>query len=346
MRYKGQTTYQHADNDKPAQKMARGVLLTNLGTPDEATPKALRRYLKEFLSDPRVVELPRLLWWCILHFFILPFRPRKSAKLYQQVWTEQGSPLLTISQSQAKLLQQQVDQHFGQGDIFVAVGMRYGNPSIADALEQLTQRNVRNITVLPLFPQYCAATTGATFDAIAKALTQYRWVPELKFINDYHQHKSYIRALCNSIKQHIEQRGMPQRLVFSYHGTPKRYLLQGDPYHCFCLQTTRLVTEQLAIAPDVVITCFQSRFGKEEWLTPYTDETLQQLPSTGIHDVAIICPGFAADCLETLEEIEVENRQLFLNAGGKEYHYIPCLNDSTDSISTLFDVVKQHLSTT
>ena len=334
MRFKGQKSYAHEGELAP-----QGILLTNLGTPDDTEIRSVRRYLKEFLSDPRVVEIPRAAWWLILHLFILPLRPKRSARLYKQVWTEDGSPLLAITQKQASKLQHLLNQRFGPDKFIVKVGMRYGNPSLASALKQLTEANVRNIIVLPLYPQYCAVTTGSTFDGLSKELSQYRWVPELKFISGYHQNSLYIQSLANSIQDHISQHGMPDRLLFSYHGTPIKYLHQGDPYFCFCTQTTRLVAELTGLNPDLIMTTFQSRFGKASWLQPYTDKTLQSLASENISHVAIICPGFAADCLETVEEIDTENRETFLKAGGKHYHYIPCLNDSTDHIAMMMDLV-------
>lgn len=338
MSFKGQTEYDHKG---PSPGI--GVLLTNLGTPDAPTAKALRPYLKEFLSDPRVVEIPRILWWFILHFFILTFRPKSSAKLYEQVWTEAGSPLLDITMRQADGLQEKLDQHYGKDNVRVQVAMRYGNPSIEKGLKELARHNVRNIIVLPLYPQYCAATVGSTFDAVAKELVKYRWVPELAFLSGYHKNAKYIDALCQSIEQHIGTHGMPDKLLFSYHGTPQRYLQQGDPYFCFCSQTTRLVVEKLALDAEKVMTTFQSRFGKAPWLQPYTDATLKQLANEGTRHVAIICPGFSADCLETIEEIEAENRGYFMEAGGHEYHYIPCLNDSGAHIDLIFDLVDQRL---
>ena len=338
MRFKGQTEYDHKG---PSPRT--GILLNNLGTPDEPTPPALRRYLREFLSDPRVVEIPRLVWLIILYLFILTFRPKSSAKLYQQVWTDAGSPLMDITRRQADALQEKLDQAYGEHSVPVVVGMRYGNPSIASALQALTDQNVRNLIVLPLYPQYCAATVGSTFDAVATQLTRFRWVPEFKFISGYHKHAGYITAIADSITRHIEAHGMPERLLFSYHGTPQRYLHQGDPYYCFCSQTTRLVREKLALDEDKILTTFQSRFGKATWLQPYTDETLKQLASEGIKEVAVICPGFSADCLETIEEIDAENRGYFIDGGGEQYHYIPCLNDQDDHIEMMFDLVQQQL---
>ena len=326
----------HAAN-APAPKI--GVLLANLGTPDAPTSPALRRYLAEFLSDPRVIEVPRLLWWFILHGIILRVRPRKSAAAYRSVWTSEGSPLLAISRQQQAAIQQQLGDGYS-----VKLGMRYGNPSIASALRELQHEGVRKIIVLPLYPQYAGPTTGSTFDAVASELTTWRWVPELHFINNYCDHPLYIAALANSVREHMEKNGQPQKIIFSYHGMPKRYLMAGDPYFCWCQKTTRLVQEYLGLDKSLCITSFQSRFGREEWLKPYTDTTLEQLPREGIKDVAIISPAFSADCLETLEELAVENRDLFLQAGGEKYRYIPALNDRPEHIALLADKIRHASS--
>jgi ferrochelatase len=337
MKYMGQTEYDH-DGASPRQ----GILLCNLGTPDAPRPTELRRYLKEFLSDPRVVEIPRLLWWIILNLIILRIRPRRSAKLYQSVWTEAGSPLMLYSQEQVKAVKQRLAEKYD--DIPVVLGMRYGNPSMASAIKQLTDQNVRDIIVLPLYPQYAGATTGSTFDAIAKTFTQLRWVPELQFINGYHKSEGYIQAICTTIKRHIDAHGQPDKLVFSYHGTPERYLKNGDPYHCFCHQTTRLVREKMGLKESQVMTTFQSRFGREPWLQPYTDKTLEQLPEDGIKHVAVICPGFSSDCLETIEEINMEGRESFIESGGEKFHYIECLNDDPAHIDALVSILEKRLA--
>ncbi len=316
-----------------------GVLLTNLGTPDAPTPKALRRYLAEFLSDPRVIEIPRLAWLPILHGVILRIRPKKSAALYKSVWTDDGSPLLAISKRQSEAVQQALGEQ-----AIVKLGMRYGNPSIAKALREFQELGLRRIIVLPLYPQYSAATTGSTFDALAKELQSWRWVPSLSFINGYVDNPLYIDALAQSLQEHISAQGMPDKIVFSYHGTPKRYLMAGDPYHCLCHKTTRLVREKLGLAEDRCLTTFQSRFGKAEWLKPYTDETLEKLPTEGVKHIAILSPAFSADCLETLEELEVENREVFTSAGGETYHYVPALNDRPDHIAALVDVLRRELN--
>lgn len=322
----------HAPSDAPPKT---GVLLVNLGTPDAPTPSALRRYLREFLSDPRVIEIPRLIWLGILHGIILRVRPRKSARLYQAVWTAEGSPLLAISRRQHAAIQAAL------GDPYcVTLGMRYGSPSIASALRELRQQGVRKILVLPLYPQYSGPTTGSSFDAISRELQTWRWVPELHFINQYCDAPQYIDALANSLREYMASHGKPQKFIFSYHGTPKRNLDLGDPYYCFCQKTTRLVGEKLGLTKDDYLTTFQSRFGYAEWLKPYTDETLRQLPTEGIKRVAILSPAFSADCLETLEELAVENRETFMAAGGETYDYIPALNDRPDHIQALVELIR------
>lgn len=325
----------HAAN-KPQAKV--GVVLANLGTPDAPTTPALRRYLAEFLADPRVIEVPRVIWMLILHGIILRVRPKKSAALYKSVWTSEGSPLLAISKHQQAAIQEQLGDGFS-----VKLGMRYGNPSIPGALRELQHEGVRKIIVLPLYPQYAGPTTGSTFDAVAMELKTWRWVPELHFINNYCDEPLYVEALANSVREHIEQNGLPQKIIFSYHGMPKRYLTSGDPYFCLCQKTTRLVQERLGLDKNICLTSFQSRFGREEWLKPYTDETLESLPKDGIKDIAIISPAFSADCLETLEELAVENRHAFIAAGGEKYAYIPALNDRQDHIHALAELIKQKI---
>tara|TARA_B100001540_G_scaffold317738_1_gene352520 strand:- start:4670 stop:5695 length:1026 start_codon:yes stop_codon:yes gene_type:complete len=334
IKYIGEKDYQHGSEDRT------GILLTNLGTPDEPNSRALKPYLREFLSDPRVIEIPKILWQIILNGIILQIRPRKSAKTYQSIWTEEGSPLLTISKKQLDKVQKKLKPEF-PNTIFI-LAMRYGNPSIPKALKEFKQNNVRRILVLPLYPQYCAATTASTFDAITSILQKWRWIPELRFINQYFEEENYIKAISNSIEDFWKKNKKPQKIVFSYHGIPKSYHIKGDPYHCFCLKTTRLVKEYMNLRDDEVITTFQSRFGKQEWLKPYTSEILKSLPKEGIKKINIISPGFSADCLETLEELKIENREYFEEAGGEEYHYIPCLNDSPNHINMIADLIKKH----
>ena len=315
-----------------------GLLLVNLGTPDAPTSAAVRRYLAEFLADPRVIEIPPFLWKLILHGIILRVRPKKSAALYQSIWTDEGSPLLTISRQQQVAIQQQL------GDkVRVKLGMRYGNPSIASALREFQDEGIERIIIFPLYPQYAAPTTGTVFDAVARELMNWRRVPALTYIDGYFDNSFYLAALSNSIREHINQHGVPQKIIFSYHGMPKRNYDLGDPYYDFCTRTTALVAEQLGLTEDICLSTFQSRFGYAEWLQPYTDKTLEALPASGVKNIAILSPAFSADCLETLEELAVENRETFMHAGGENYHYIPALNDRADHIHALVDVIKQKL---
>lgn len=327
--------HQPAQQATPAKT---AVLLVNLGTPDEPTPKALRRYLAEFLWDRRVIEVPRFIWWCILHGVILRIRPRRSAALYKSVWTEEGSPLMVISKRQTAAIQAALGEK-----VSVKLAMRYGNPSIKSVLDEFQQEAIRKIIVLPLYPQYAGPTTGSTFDALADALKKWRWVPELHFINQYCDQPLYVEALANSVRDYLDAHEKPQKIIFSYHGIPKRYLTSGDPYYCFCHKTTRLVQEKLGLDKNDCITSFQSRVGREEWLKPYTDELLAELPSKNIKKIAILSPAFSADCLETLEELAVENRHNFLQAGGEAYDYIPALNDRPDHIKALVELIEEQI---
>jgi ferrochelatase len=322
------------------QPTCTGVLLANLGTPDAPTPAALRRYLAEFLWDPRVVELPRPLWWLILHGIILRIRPARSARKYQAIWTEDGSPLLAIGRRQTVAVATALRQRC-PGPVRVALGMRYGNPSITSALAELRDAGARRLLVLPLYPQYSATTVASTFDAVAAELRRWRWLPDLRLITHYHDDPAYLDALAASIRTaRAEQSG--ERLLFSFHGLPKRNLLAGDPYHCECHKTARLVAERLGLQEDQWAVAFQSRFGRAEWLQPYTSELLAAWARAGIKRVDVICPGFAADCLETLEEIALENRAVFLAAGGKHYRYIPALNDAPTHIDMLTRLIVRH----
>ncbi|SES62539.1 ferrochelatase [Thalassotalea agarivorans] len=322
-----------------------GVLLTNLGTPDAPTAPALRRYLAEFLSDPRVVEISRLIWMVILHGIILRIRPAKSAKLYDSIWTEEGSPLLAITQKQRDAVAAQLHKSYGD-DVVVDIAMRYGNPSIPSRLKAMQEQGINNIIVLPLYPQYASPTTGSTFDAIAKEVGTWRWVPSISFISSYHDNPLYIRALRKSIEEHFAEHGKPEKLVFSYHGMPKRFHNLGDPYFDFCHKTTEIVTKRLGLKEDEYILTFQSRFGNAEWLKPYTDETLESLAKAGTKHIAIVSPAFSADCLETLEELEEENREIFEEAGGESYHYIPCLNAREDHIDAIVSLITPYLKNT
>ncbi|MDQ6953740.1 MAG: ferrochelatase [Mariprofundaceae bacterium] len=320
------------------EKQTIGLLLTNLGTPDAPTRSALRRYLKEFLSDPRVVEMNRSVWWLILNLVILNIRPAKSAHAYQSVWTEQGSPLMMHSLQQQEKLQAQLGD-----DVCVELAMRYGNPSIASGLEKLRAQGCGKILILPLYPQYAGASTGSTFDAVADILKTWRYVPGLRMINSYHDHPAYITALAASIRKHWQEHGKSERLLMSFHGIPQRYADQGDPYPNQCQKTAVLVAELLELEDKAWFVSFQSRFGKEAWLQPYTDATLRAWAKDGVQTVDVICPGFSADCLETLEEIGVENRGYFLKAGGKDLRYIPALNAQDEHIQALSRIVQQQL---
>jgi protoporphyrin/coproporphyrin ferrochelatase len=319
-----------------------GILLTNLGTPDAPTPKAVRRYLAEFLSDPRVVEIPRWLWQPILHGFVLNIRPSISAKKYQRIWTSEGSPLLAISRKLQQGLQYALDNRFNNS-VLVVLGMRYGAPSIAEALAVLKKANVRKVLILPLYPQYSSATTGSTFDAVAKILKTWRWVPEFHMIDHYADNEDYTAALAASIETHWEQKEPGQKLLFSFHGLPERSIVSGDPYYALCYQTVQLVTEKLQIPADYWQIVFQSRFVRTAWLQPYCEPTLIKLAQQGYKNIDIICPGFAADCLETLEEINIRYRTSFLQAGGKKLHYISALNDHPNHIHTLANLIGKHL---
>ena len=332
MAYTG--TQQEGDPDAPSV----GLLITNLGTPDAPTRKALRPYLKQFLSDPRVVEIPRLLWWFILNGIILNVRPAQSAAAYSSIWTDEGSPLLVNTRKQCEALQALLGP-----EIKVDFAMRYGNPSIDDALQRLLDSGVRQLLVIPLYPQYSGPTTGSTFDALAADFLNRRWVPELRFVNTYCRHPGYIGALAKSIQHHWDANGRADKLILSFHGEPKSYRDRGDPYYDQCVETTRLVTAQLGLSESEYELTFQSRFGNEEWLQPYTDERLKALPAEGVKSVQVICPGFSADCLETLEEIAEENCEYFVEAGGENYQYIPCLNDSREHLEALYEIARENL---
>jgi len=339
----GMLNYQGEKNFQHNQAETLGVLITNLGTPDSPTASGLRKYLKEFLSDPRVVEIPRILWMLILHGIILRLRPAKSARAYRSVWTEGGSPLLVISQQQQKLLQQKLND-ICPVPVKLVLGMRYGSPSIVTAMEELKAANARRILVLPLYPQYASSTTGSTFEAVSRVISRWRWVPELHFINQYHDHPLYVEALANSVREQFETGGQPEKLLMSFHGIPKVTQEDGDPYLCHCHKTGRLLAEKLGLSAEQYLVTFQSRFGKAEWIQPYTEQTLKTLARDGIKHVGVVTPGFAADCLETLEEIGEENREYFLEAGGERYDFIACLNDRVDHISALARIIEGNIA--
>ncbi|WP_455235070.1 ferrochelatase [Thiogranum longum] len=334
--YRGDPDYRHD------QLPCTGVLMVNLGTPEAATPKAVRRYLGEFLWDPRLVEMPRPLWWLILHGVILRLRPAKVAKAYQTVWTEDGSPLLSISRRQVNAVGAQL-RDLGAGNIEVALAMRYGQPSVDTALQALHKKGMRRLLVVPMYPQYSATTTGSVFDEVSRVLRGWRWIPELRFIQHYHDNPAYIEALANSVREYWREKGRPDCLMMSFHGIPRRYFMAGDPYFCECQKTGRLLAEKLELADEQWQLTFQSRFGREEWLQPYTDVTLRAWGKQGVARVDVVCPGFSADCLETLEEIDEQNRELFLASGGKEFHYIPALNDRVEHVDALAKLVAAHV---
>lgn len=340
MRFSGQTDFDHRRQDKI------GILVTNLGTPAAPTASALRPYLKQFLWDRRVVEIPRPVWWFILNAIILNVRPAKSAKLYESIWTERGSPLLFHTEDQAEGIRRQLVQ----GDpaavqrVIVSHAMRYGQPSIESQLTQLQEAGANRILVLPLYPQYSGATGGSTFDAMAKLFTDTRWVPDIRFISSYHDDAGYIDACAERIREHWATHTRADKLIFSYHGVPRRYLDAGDPYYCQCHKTTRLIAEKLELGENDYMSTFQSRFGRAEWLQPYTDETLKSLPAQGAKSVQVFCPGFAADCLETLEEIAEENKEYFIEAGGETYQYISALNSRPAHIDALTNIVRRNIA--
>ncbi|HEB55576.1 MAG TPA: ferrochelatase [Gammaproteobacteria bacterium] len=325
----------------PQQQARTGILLVNLGTPDAPDARSIRRYLAEFLSDPRVIEMPRWRWKLILHGMILRFRPARIAPAYRAIWQEQGSPLLNISKQQLEKIKARVSARFDHPVEF-ALGMRYGKPSIAGALRKLQAANVQRLLVLPLYPQYSATTTASTFDAIAQEMMNWRWIPALRMLNQYHDHPAYIEALANSITTFWQTQPQADILLFSFHGLPKRYLLAGDPYFYQCQKTAHLLAEKLGLDENKWRISFQSRVGREEWLKPYTDKTLKALPAEGKKSVQVICPGFPTDCLETLEEINVQNREWFIEAGGERFDYIPALNASPEHIEMLGEIIEEQ----
>ncbi|MGX8859584.1 ferrochelatase [Klebsiella pneumoniae] len=313
-----------------------GILLANLGTPDAPTPGAVKRYLRQFLSDKRVVDTSRLLWWPLLRGVILPIRSPRVAKLYQSVWMEEGSPLMVYSRLQQQALAARLP------DTPVALGMSYGSPSLASAVDDLLAQGVEHIVVLPLYPQYSCSTVAAVWDELARILAKKRAIPGISFIRDYAEHPDYIHALAASVRASFAVHGEPDLLLLSYHGIPQRYANQGDDYPQRCRDTTRELVSALGLPPERVMMTFQSRFGREPWLTPYTDETLKMLGEKGTKHIQVLCPGFAADCLETLEEIAVQNREIFLEAGGKQYEYIPALNADAAHIEMMVNLTAPY----
>ena len=329
------------DKDHPEVKFGKtGVLLINLGTPDSTSWWDIRKYLKEFLSDRRVIELNPVIWQIILNLFILSFRPSKTAHAYKKIWRKESneSPLLFFTRNQASKLNNKI----GSGKIIVDFAMRYGNPSIKSRLNKLKQEGCENIIILPLYPQYAGATTATVCDEVYRSLMKMRWQPSLQIIPHYESDSKYIDALVASIEKKVKEiNWKPNLIISSYHGIPKSYFDKGDPYHCYCHKTTRLMKEKFNKIE--IQTTFQSRFGPQEWLTPYTDKTLENLPKKGIKKVLVICPGFASDCVETLEEINIQGRESFLNQGGENFDLIPCLNDNMDHIELFEKLITKYI---
>jgi protoporphyrin/coproporphyrin ferrochelatase len=325
-----------------AQSGATGVLLVNLGTPDAPTPAAVRRYLREFLWDPRVVQIPRPLWWLILNLAVLPFRPAKTAKKYASIWRQDGSPLRVYLGRQAQLMRGYLGERLGK-PVPVAGAMRYGKPSIAAGLEELGARGCARILVLPLYPQFAGSTTGSAHDGVARALKKMRRPPTVKWVEEFHAHPAYVKAIAKNVNEYWMKHGRPDRLVMSFHGLPRAVVAAGDPYETQCRESARLIATELGWNDARSLVTFQSRFGAQEWVKPYTAETLEALGRDGVGRVDVICPGFAADCLETLEEIAQEGRDTFRKAGGKDFHYIPTTNDTPSWMTALATIVTENL---
>ncbi|PQV82447.1 ferrochelatase [Cronobacter sakazakii] len=318
------------------QSVKSGVLLVNLGTPQAPTPAAVKRYLKQFLSDRRVVDVPRFIWWPLLRGVILPLRSPRVAKLYKSIWMEEGSPLMVYSRRQEKALSAAL------GDVPVALGMSYGQPSLDSAVQKLLDQHVDHIIVLALYPQYSCSTVAAVWDELARITARYRKLPSMTLIRDYACEPAYINALAQSVQRSFEKHGEPDLLLLSYHGIPQRYADEGDDYPQRCRDTTRELVSALGIAPEKVMMTFQSRFGREPWLTPYTDETMKMLGEKGVKHIQVMCPGFSSDCLETLEEIAEQNREIFIEAGGEKYEYIPALNNEPAHIAMMKELVDRY----
>lgn len=313
-----------------------GVLLVNLGSPRSTKTRDVRAFLREFLGDPRVVDLPRPLWWLILNFFILPFRPRKSAHAYRAIWSEQGSPLIVFTQR----LTEQLARRFANQDLIITSAMRYGSPSLREQLQEFNRQGIQQIVILPLYPQYSSTTTASVFDAAVAEIGCWRYVPALRFISDYHRHPAYIKALAASVLDYWQRHGQAGFLLMSFHGLPEKLTQLGDPYFQQCQTTARLLAAELNLSDTQWRLVFQSRFGRAEWLKPYCVEVLRELPNQNIHKIDVVCPGFAADCLETLEEIAIANKQIFIEAGGRQYRYIPALNDADTHVDAMAEILK------
>ena len=318
-----------------------GVLINNLGTPASPGVRDVRAFLKQFLSDPRVIRVPQPIWWLILNIIILNTRPKRSAQAYHEIWTDQGSPLLAISQSQVKRLQSWTQSGFPH--VRIEPGMRYGTPSIEQGLNRLRQAGATRYLIIPMYPQYSTTTTASTKDEVLRVFESWQSNPEFEFVCDYFDEPQYIKALNNSVEEHWRKNGRSSRLLMSFHGIPEQYSQQGDPYRGQCESTAKLLAENLQLKPDQWMLSFQSRLGPKKWLGPYTDHALQEMARQGVESVDVICPGFSVDCLETLEEIAISDKQLFLDSGGKAYSYIPCLNDRQQHIEMIGHLIKNHI---
>jgi ferrochelatase len=329
MKYLAQTNKEIMHSTAPL----KAVLLIQLGTPDSPNTGPVRRYLNQFLSDPRVVEIPQLIWQPLLKGIILTTRPKESAKKYQTIWTDKGSPLRINTEAQVTNLQALLP------DYEVRMAMSYGDPSIESVLRDLQSRRLNELTIIPLYPQYSGTTTASVFDSVTRELARWRNIPHVKFVRNFHDNDLYIQAIANQIRQHWQQNGQGQKLVFSFHGVPERTLTLGDPYHCECLKTARLITKALDIDPELTMTTFQSRFGRAKWIEPYTEPSVKQLALNGYKHIDIVCPGFVSDCLETLEEVKYEIADTFVKHGGLALNYIPCLNDSPDLTMVLKSLI-------
>jgi ferrochelatase len=340
MRFSNEPSFSHGT--VPALGATTAVLYCNLGTPDAPTAPAVRRYLAEFLSDQRVVEIPKPIWWLILHGIILRIRPKKSAAKYASIWTAEGSPLKVWTEKQSQLLGQTLKARGHH--VAVRYAMRYGNPSMASQLEELKEQGITRVLIVPAYPQYSATTTASVFDAVYTWAAKVRRLPEFRFLNHYHDDAGYIAALASKVRAHWDAHGQADQLVFSFHGVPQRTLELGDPYHCECYKTARLLGEALGLSKEHYKVTFQSRFGKAKWLQPYTEPTLIAMAQSGVKRVDVMCPGFTGDCLETLEEMNDEAREAFMHAGGETFHYISCLNDSPEWADALASICEEHLS--
>ncbi len=337
MNYQIEPTYTHGTAEKTA------VLLINLGTPEAPTAHAVRPYLKEFLGDPRVVEIPRLVWWLILNGIILNTRPKKSAKKYASIWMQAGSPLKVYTERQTQLLRQHLHERTGNSTVVVEYAMRYGNPSVASVLSKLKAQNCQRILLVPMYPQYAASSSATALDAVLKELLHFRNMPAIRTVKHFHDDPGYIRSSAQNIRDYWSKHGRPDKLVMSFHGVPAYTLEKGDPYHCECLKSGRLIAQELGLTAEQYVISFQSRFGKTEWIKPYTTATLHTLGMQRTRRVDVVCPGFVADCLETLEEIAMEGKADFQQAGGGDFHFIPCLNDRPDWTQALGELILNNL---